>query len=147
MSKSSEQLKTLFVQLKRPRLKKPIDYYLCSTEEELNNLSNIIIWDGGLSGYTNISEGFIVAINNNPVYKHEFVHAILGQNANCFFLQEGIATIYGGMDKGVKSYEKGIEELKSCYATGQCNFDNLYDREVIQHYGEQVDLYFCSSFL
>ncbi len=146
MSKASDQLESLYVQLKRPRLKKPIDYYLCSTEEELNNLSNIIIWNGGLGGYTNIPEGFIVAINNNPVYKHEFVHAILGSSANCFFLQEGIAVLYGGMDKGAKSYEKGIQELKSCYATGQCNFDNLYAREVKQQYSSSFTYTFAAAF-
>jgi len=146
MNDASEQLETLYVKLNRPRLKKRIDYYLCSTEEELNNLSNIIIWDGGLSGYTNIPEGFIVAINNNPVYNHEFVHAILGSSANCFFLQEGIAALYGGMDKGAKSYEKGIEELKSCYTTGQCNFDNLYAREVKQTYSSSLTYTFAAAF-
>lgn len=146
MEKASEQLERLYVQLKRPRLAKPIDYYLCATEEELNNLSNIVIWNGGLGGYTNIPEGFIVAINSNPDYKHEFIHAILGSSANCFFLQEGIATLYGGMDKGMKSYEKGIEELKACYGTGQCNFDNLYAREVKQQYSSTLTYTFAGAF-
>lgn len=132
MDDASKQLENLYRELKKPLLKKPIDYYMCSNEEELNNLSNIVIWNGGLGAYTNIPEGFIVAINDNPVYKHEFVHAILGSSANCFFLQEGIATLYGGMGKGTKSYKDGIKELKSCYLIGKCNFDNLYARNVEQ---------------
>lgn len=146
LNKASEELESLTIQLKKPKLRKPIDYYMCSNEEELNNLSNIIIWNGGLGGYTNIPEGFIVAINDNPVYKHEFVHAILGSSANCFFLQEGIAVLYGGMDKGKKSYKQGVDDLKLCYTTGKCNFDNLYAREVEQRYNSNLTYTFAGVF-
>lgn len=150
MKDADYQLEKLNTQLKRPPLKKSIDYYMCSTEEELNNLSNIVIWNGGLGGYTNIPESFIVAINSNPNYKHEFVHAILGSSANCFFLQEGMASLYGGMDKGLKSYEQGIAELKKCYASDVCNFNNLYAREVKQQYNSSLTYTFaaaCCKFL
>lgn len=146
MRKASEELERLYLQLKKPKLKKPIDYYMCANEEELNNLSNIVIWNGGLGAYTNIPEGFIVAINDNPVYKHEFVHAVLGSSANCFFMQEGIAVLYGGMDKGAKSYEKGREDLKACYASRKCNFDNLYSREVQQQYNSNLTYTFAAVF-
>ncbi|SJN27821.1 hypothetical protein [Sphingobacterium sp. JB170] len=102
MIKTNEALESLYIQHKKPKLKMPIDYYMCANEEELNNLSNIIIWNGGLGAYTNIPEGFIVAINENPVYKLEFVHAVLRSSANCFFMQEGIAVLYDGMYKGTK---------------------------------------------
>ncbi|KQC01815.1 hypothetical protein [Pedobacter sp. Hv1] len=144
LKNADREFRKLNLLLKRPKLTKPIDYYMCATEEELNNLSNIVVWNGGLGGYTNIPEGFIVAIGSNPNYQHEFVHAILGQSANCFFLQEGMASLYGGMDKGTKSYEQGIAELKDCYAKGNCNFDKLYAREVDQKYSSSLTYAFAA---
>lgn len=147
---ADKELEKLRLLLKRPKLKKPIDYYMCASEEELNNLSNIVIWNGGLGGYTNIPEGFIVAISSNPDYRHEFVHAVLGPSANCFFLQEGMASLYGGMDKGLKSYEQGILELRNCYGSGNCNFDKLYARDIDQKYNSSLSYTFaaaCCKFL
>ena len=146
MNKANRQLDTLYIQLQKPHLAKPIEYYMCSSEEELNNLSNIVLWDGGLGGFTNIPEGFVVAINNNPFYKHEFIHAILGMGANCFFLQEGIASLYGGMNKGTIGYAQGIKELQECYQKGDCNFENLYAREVKQQYNSSLTYTFAAAF-
>lgn len=146
MKSASRQLDLLCKELKKPRLAKPIDYYMCSSEDELNNLSNLLIWDGGLGAYTNIPEGFIVAVNDDPVYKHEFVHAILGESANCFFLQEGVAVLYGGLDKGTKSYEAGLADLRACYQNGKCTFENLYDRKVDQKYNSNLTYEFAGVF-
>ena len=146
MKYASRKLDILYKELKKPRLAKSIDYYMCSTEDELNNLSNLLIWDGGLGAYTNIPEGFIVAVNDDPVYSHEFVHAILGASANCFFLQEGIAVLYGGLDKGTKSYEDGVADLKACYQTGGCTFENLYERKVEQKYNSNLTYAFAGAF-
>ena len=146
MKSASRQLAILYKELKKPRLKKPIDYYMCSSEDELNNLSNLLVWDGGLGAYTNIPAGFIVAVNDDPVYKHEFIHAILGSSANCFFMQEGIAVLYGGLNKGTKSYETGLAELKACYQTGKCTFDNLYERKVEQQFNSNLTYAFAGVF-
>ncbi|WP_316842596.1 hypothetical protein [Pedobacter gandavensis] len=146
MNKASEQMEVLYSQLRRPHLPKPLDYYLCATEEELNNLSNIVIWTGGLGAFTNIPEGYVVAINDDPLYKHEFVHAILQSSANCFFMQEGIASLYGGMNKGKLSYEQGIRELKAGYLSGKCHFDNLYAREVKEQYNGSLTYTFAAAF-
>jgi hypothetical protein len=146
MENASREVESLRIKLKKSSIKRPIDYFMCSSEEELNNLSNIVIWNGGLGAYTNIPESYIVAINADPVYKHEFVHAILGSSANCFFLQEGIAVLFGGMDKGAKSYEKGIEELKSCYGSGNCTFEKLYAREIDQQFNSSLTYAFAAVF-
>lgn len=146
MKKASDQLESLYKQLKRPHLSSPVVYYMCANEEELNNLSNIVIWDGGLGGFTNIPDGYVVAINDDPFYKHEFVHAILKSSANCFFMQEGIASLYGGMNKGKLSYEQGIKELKAGYLSGKCNFDNLYAREVKAQYNSNLTYTFAAAF-
>ncbi|RZM25686.1 MAG: hypothetical protein EOO88_18400 [Pedobacter sp.] len=145
MQSAARELEKLNKRLKRPTLSRPIDYYLCATEEELNNLSNTVIWNGGLGAYTNIPEHFIVAINDNPDYKHEFVHALLGPSANCFFLQEGMASLYGGMDKGVKSYEQGRQELQACYKSGDCSFNTLYTRNVGQKYSSSLTYAFAAA--
>ncbi|PYF74965.1 hypothetical protein B0O44_103411 [Pedobacter nutrimenti] len=146
MEAASKVLDTMYSLLKRPNLKKPIAYYMCSSEEELNNLSNIVIWDGGLGGFTNIPEAYVVAINDNPIYTHEFIHAILGQGANCFFLQEGIASLYGGMNKGAISYQKGLEELREGYKTEKYSFDDLYFRKVKQQYSSSLTYTFAAVF-
>lgn len=146
MEDASKTLDALYLKFKKPHLKKPIDYFMCATEEELNNLSNIVIWDGGFGAFTNIPEAYVVAINDNPDYKHEFIHAILGLGANCFFLQEGIASLYGGTDKGKASYEDGLKELRSCYGAGKCDFDNLYLRQVQQQYSSSLTYAFAAVF-
>lgn len=146
MEQASKTLAALYVKFKKPPLKKPIDYFMCATEEELNNLANIVIWDGGLGAFTNIPEGYVVAINDNPDYQHEFIHAILGKGANCFFLQEGIASLYGGMDKGKTSYAEGLKALRSYYQAGKCDFDKLYRREVGQQYSSSLTYTFAAVF-
>lgn len=145
LENASGALDALYQEMKKTHLKKPLAYFMCSSEEELNNLSNIVIWDGGLGGFTNIPEGYVVAINSNPFYKHEFVHAILGSSANCFFLQEGIATLYGGLNKNM-SYEQGLKQLKACYQNGGCNFDKLYKRDVSGQDGSNLIYAFAGVF-
>lgn len=146
MDRASESLDSIRRVLKRPVLKKPVEYYMCSNEGELNNLANIMIWgNSGLTGFTNNVDGYIVGINNNPSYQHEFIHAVLGPGANCFFLQEGIATLYGGTDKGRTNYIKGIQELKTCYNSGNCNFDKLYAREVNGKYSSSLTYTFAAA--
>lgn len=146
MYRAGESLDSIRRVLKRPPLKAPIEYYMCSNEGELNNLANMMIWgNGGLTGFTNNVDGYVVGINDQPAYQHEFIHAVLGPGANCFFLQEGIATLYGGTDKGRTSYLKGIRELKSCYSTGDCNFDNLYAREVNGKYNSSLTYTFAAA--
>jgi len=144
MKNAAHEFEKLNAVLKRPKLQKPIDYYMCATEEELNNLSNIVVWNGGLGGYTNIPEGWIVAIGSEPNYSHEFVHAILGQSAHCFFLQEGMASLYGGMERGTKNYNQGVAELKDCYKKGNCNFDQLYTRKIDQKYSSSLGYSFAA---
>lgn len=146
MENASKSIDSLYSALKVKKSKKAIDYFMCASEEELNNLANIVVWNGGLSGFTNIPEGYVVGINDNPSYRHEFIHAILGYGANCFFLQEGIATLYGGTDKGKISYKKGLIELKECYKKGDCNFDNLYAREVGSKYSSNLTYTFAATF-
>ena len=145
MNAASLQLERLNQQLQRPAMTRPIDYYLCATEEELNNLSNIVVWNGGLGGYTNIPERFIVAISDNPDYQHEFVHALLGPSAHCFFLQEGMASLYGGIEKGSKTYDQGIAELKACYAAGNCTFEKLYARDIDQKFSSSLTYTFAAA--
>lgn len=144
MKEASTKLDALYTLLKRPHLKKPIAYFMCAEEEELNNLSNIVIWDGGLGAFTNIPEGYVVAINDNPMYSHEFIHAILGTGANCFFLQEGIASLYGGMEKGKSSFEKSAQLLIEGYKTGKYTFDDLYFRRIKQQYNSNLTYTFAA---
>ena len=146
MDRASESLDSIRRILKRPVLKKPVEYYMCSNEGELNNLANIMIWgDSGLTGFTNNVDGYIVGINDNPSYQHEFIHAILGPGASCFFLQEGMATLYGGTDNGKTNYTKGIQELKTCYNSGECNFDKLYAREINGKYSSSLTYTFAAA--
>lgn len=145
MQTASHQLEALYREMKRAHLTKPLVYFMCANEEELNNLSNIVVWDGGLGGFTNIPEGYVVAINKDPFYKHEFIHAILKSSANCFFLQEGIASLYGGLNKNT-SFEQGRRQLKSCFQNGGCNFDQLYRREVSGQSGSNLIYAFAGVF-
>lgn len=124
MDNASKSIDSLYTTLKVKGKKKAIDYFMCASEEELNNLANIVVWNGGLSGFTNIPEGYVVGVNDNPNYKHEFIHAILGYGANCFFLQEGIATLYGGTDKGKISYKQGPVRLNVL----NCSAEFLFSR-------------------
>ncbi len=126
MHKASIEIDSLCRILDKPGLKKPIEYYMCAEEDELNNLANIVNGRGSSTGYTNSEDGVIAGLNDNPSYKHEFVHAILGPGADCFFLQEGMAMLYGGGNKGQTSYQQGIANLRECYNSGSCNFNNLY---------------------
>jgi len=144
MKAASIKLEALYALLKRPHLKKPIAYFMCAEEEELNNLSNIVIWDGGLGGFTNIPEGYVVAINDDPMYSHEFIHAILGSGANCFFLQEGIASLYGGMEKGKSSFEKSVQLLAAGYEAGKYTFDDLYYRRIKEQYNSNLTYTFAA---
>lgn len=124
MKKASNKVDSLCFQLERKPLTSPIDYYMCSNESEMSMLCNIDIWDGRVGGITNMIDKIIICITNRVYYPHEFIHAILGYGANCNFLQEGIASYYGGLGQTL-SYQDGLNELKECYHTGRCNFDNL----------------------
>lgn len=108
------------------------DYYMCNNEEEMNILSNIIVWDGGVGGYTNFEGNFIVAINDNPIY-HELIHIVLGKGASCFFLGEGIASLYGGLSINT-SFEEGKKTLKECYKNNICNYEDLCKRKSYNNY-------------
>lgn len=146
MDRASENLDSIRRILKQPALKKPVEYYMCSNEGELNNLANLVIWgNGGLTGFTNNVDGYVVGINDNPSYQHEFIHAVLGPGADCFFLQEGMATLYGGTDKGKTSYTKSLQELKTCYSSGGCTFDRLYAREVNGKYSSSLTYTFAAA--
>ncbi len=144
MDEASKAIDSLYLSLKVQVPRRTIDYFMCANEEELNILANIVVWNGGLGGFTNIPEGYVVGINKNPVYKHEFIHAILGYGADCFFLQEGIATLFGGSKE--KSYQQGFIELKDCYKKGGCNFDNLYAREVGGQFSSSLTYTFGAVF-
>jgi hypothetical protein len=144
MQNASESLDSLCKALKQPLPKKALEYYMCSNEEELNKLANIVIWNGGLTGFTNSQDGYIVGINDNPKYLHEFVHAVLKWGADCFFLQEGMATLYGGGNKGKVSYKQGVKELNDCYDKGGCNFDKLVAREVDSRYSSMLSYSFAA---
>lgn len=126
MIKASAEIDSLCRILDKPGLRKPIEYYMCAEEDELNKLANIISGRGNPTGYTNSEDGVVAGLNDNPSYKHEFVHTILGPGADCFFLQEGMAMLYGGGNKGQTSYQQGIANLRDCYNSGSCNFNNLY---------------------
>ena len=145
MDHASLELDSLVKLLKRPALNHPIEYYMCSNEGELNNLANIVIWNGGLTGFTNSQDGYVVGINDNPSYQHEFIHAILKMGANCFFLQEGMAMLYGGGNKGKTSYIQGISDLKDCYKSGNCNFDKLYARKTDTKYSSILSYTFAAA--
>ena len=126
MNKASTEIDSLCRILDRPIVKKTIEYYMCAEEDELNNLANMLNGSGNPTGYTNSEDGIVAGLNENPSYKHEFIHAILGAGADCFFLQEGMAMLYGGGNKGQTSYQQGIANLRDCYNSRGCNFDNLY---------------------
>jgi predicted transport protein len=144
--KSSLKFDSLRILLKRPPLLQKVKYFMCANEEEMNLLSNIVVWDGGLGGFTNMEQKYIVGLTNNEFFKHEFVHAILGIGAPCFFLGEGVATLYGGLDAGKLTFTNGIAELKECYKTGICNFDTLYARKVYSMYNNNLTYTFAAVF-
>lgn len=122
-----------------------VEYYMCSNESEMNMLSNIVVWNGGVGGFTNMESKYVVAISNNPFYKHEFVHVILGKGAPCFFLGEGIASLIGGLNENT-TYNEGLTELKDCFKSGRCNFDNLYERKVGNNYNMNPTYAFAAVF-
>lgn len=146
LEKSSLKFDSLRISLKRPPLSQKLKYFMCANEEEMNLLSNIVIWDGGVGGFTNMEQKFVVGLTNNVFYKHEFVHAILGVGAPCFFLGEGIATLYGGLDGGKVPFTESIPELKECYNSGICNFDTLYARKVYSMYNNNLTYTFAAVF-
>ena len=50
------------------------------------------------------------------------------------------------MNKGATSYTQGIKELQQCYQRGDCNFENLYAREVKQQYSSGLTYTFAAAF-
>ncbi|MBW6484451.1 MAG: hypothetical protein K0B10_15520 [Vicingaceae bacterium] len=120
-----------FFRINKPFIK--FDYYMCNNEEEMNKLSNIVVWDGGVGGYTNFEQNFIVALTSTPIYAHEFIHILLGKGGSCFFLGEGVASLYGGLSFNT-SFDEGKKILKECYINNICNYEDLCKRKSYNNY-------------
>lgn len=145
MIKASNQLDDLCKSLNRKPPDSPFNYYMCSSENEMNIICNIVMWDGRQGGFTDTEEKFVVSITKNVFYQHEFIHILLGKGAPCFFLSEGIATLYGGPSQ-FTTYQEGLNQLKECYQTGKCNFDNLYDRKISNAQNSNPTYIFAAAF-
>jgi hypothetical protein len=129
MLQSSRKVDSLCNRLSRNSPANPFSYYMCSNQNELLIISNIVSGEQYVGGYTNMEARYIVSITNKPFYPHEFIHVILGKGASFFITGEGIASLYGGLSKQT-TYCQGVQELQECYHSGRCNFDNLFGRKV-----------------
>lgn len=109
---------------------KHITYYMCSSEEEMNNLSNIVCWFGGVQGYVNYENNTIIGITSNPSYLHEFVHILLGRGkSSSLFLVEGIASLYGGPGILI-SLEDGLRVVNEYLFKNPNDFQLLLEKKI-----------------
>lgn len=142
LKKASQRVDSLYGYFKRTKPEEPFRYFVCATQEEMQILCNIVSWNGYVGGFTNMEEDYIVAHSNNPYFGHEFVHVVLGIGAPCFFLGEGIASLYGGFSK--QTLSEAIAELKECYINKVCNFTDLYNRKSYSEYNNNMTYAFAA---
>lgn len=142
LKKASHRLDSLYKYFKRTTPKEPVRYFMCSRQEEMQILCNIVSWNGYVGGFTNMEENYVVALLDDPFYDHEFVHVVLGIGAPCFFLGEGIASLYGGVSNA--TITESIAELKECYTSNVCNFTDLYNRKSYSQYNNNLTYAFAA---
>ena len=109
---------------------------MCSSEEEMNNLSNIVCWFGGVQGYVNYENNTIIGITSNPSYLHEFVHILLGRGkSSSLFLVEGIASLYGGPGILI-SLEDGLRVVNEYLFKNPNDFQLLLEKKIQGAYND-----------
>ena len=140
---TSKRLDSLYTHFNRARPEKPVRYFMCSRQEEMQILCNIVSWNGYVGGFSNMEDNYIVAFSDEPFYEHEFVHSVLGIGAPCFFLGEGIASLYGGLSNTTLLTES-VAELKECYINNICNFTDLYNRKSYSEYNNNMTYAFAA---
>ena len=97
-----------------PTLKKraKFEVFLCSSVEEVNLLSNLTRYYSKQLAFANPDFNTVVMMYDSPIHKHEFVHAVVGgDRSDSRILNEGIATLYGGLSPQ-QGFNDGIKELK-----------------------------------
>jgi hypothetical protein len=90
-------------------LSEPINYYLATSFMEMAKISGLdYAWDGNDGrGYPKNNQVFVGT--GSEKYPHELVHAIFKDYELSTFVDEGLATYYGGM--GEKSFDQLIQTV------------------------------------
>lgn len=88
---------------------KPFDYYVMNSEEELGHLFNFDYWLAYQTGFTQKAYNRTLSGRGREQHLHEFVHMLYHPVAN-YFLAEGIATYFGGVD-GYTPYQETLRQV------------------------------------
>jgi hypothetical protein len=143
-------LDSLMIYLKLKPLTKKIDYYICTSEEELNHMHNIISWDKKYNVFTNNNEVYTL---RNQSATHEFANILLGTNtSNSSLLKNGIITHLSGINpetkKSLKEYTKNskdiFEEMLTPKPSRSQNLDFAFSASVVKYI---IDNYGMEYFL
>lgn len=125
LMRGSEVIDSLYDVLLTRRDRKRLEVYLCSNIEEMNIVGNMSKYYGRQGGYANSEANFAVYMYESPIHKHEFVHIILsGTKPHNFILDEGIATLFGGLNPG-QSYGDGRRLVRDCLKSQSCRIEDL----------------------
>lgn len=104
---------------------KPFDYYVMNSEEELGHLFNFDYWLAYQTGFTQKAYNRTLSGRGREQHLHEFVHMLYHPVAN-YFLAEGIATYYGGVD-GYTPYQQTLRQVAADLARHpEVTFQDLY---------------------
>lgn len=106
---------------------KPFDFYVMSSEEELGRLHNMEYWLSYSGGFTQKMYNRILSAHGREDHLHEFVHMLYHPVKN-YFLAEGIATYFGGVD-GHTPYQQTLKEVSKDIDKNhpEVTFKDLYD--------------------
>ncbi|MCC9166950.1 hypothetical protein [Pontibacter harenae] len=105
---------------------KPFDFYVMSSEEELGRLFNMDYWLAYNTGFTRKEYNRIFSAHGREDNLHEFVHALYHPVKN-YFLGEGIATYFGGVN-GHTPYQQSLLEVSKDIAKNhpEVSFKDMY---------------------
>ncbi len=88
---------------------KPFDFYVMRSEEELGQLFNLDYWLAYNTGFTRKDDNRAFSAHGREQHLHEFVH-MLYHPVNNYFLAEGVATYFGGVD-GYTPYAQTLQAV------------------------------------
>jgi len=104
---------------------KPFDYYVMNSEEELGRLFNFDYWLAYNTGFTQKMYNRTFSARGREQHLHEFVHMLYHPVAN-YFLAEGIATYFGGVD-GYTPYQQTLHEVaQDLIRQPKITFEDIY---------------------
>lgn len=104
---------------------KPFDYYVMNSEEELGHLFNFDYWLAYQTGFTQKAYNRTLSGRGREQHLHEFFHMLYHPVPN-YFLAEGIATYFGGVD-GATPYQETLRQVAADLARHPAvTFKDLY---------------------